>query len=118
MLCLADGSVSWPPVWAILADNNRSCMVRMPHNRPAIENRSVDAAATNTDLALALLLAAGLEGIEKSPTPAVRDAATCGRTAQAAAGCPPRSSRSSAPSSRTNSCAGLPGRGSFATIIR
>src|SRR5947209_10388007 len=41
---LADGSVSWAPVWAAYGDNNRSCMLRLPHNRPAIENRAVDSA--------------------------------------------------------------------------
>jgi glutamine synthetase len=54
--------VSWAPVWAAYGDNNRSCMLRLPRNRPAIENRSVDAAA-NPYLASAFLLAAGLEGV-------------------------------------------------------
>jgi glutamine synthetase len=38
-------------------------MLRLPHNRPAIEDRAVDAAA-NTYLAAAFILAAGLEGID------------------------------------------------------
>ncbi len=59
---LADGSISWAPVWAAYGHNNRSCMVRLPANRPAIENRGVDSAA-NTYLAFALMLAAGLEGV-------------------------------------------------------
>lgn len=59
---LADGSISWAPVWAAYGHNNRSCMVRMPANRPALENRGVDSAA-NTYLAFALMLAAGLEGV-------------------------------------------------------
>jgi glutamine synthetase len=59
---LTDGSVSWAPVFAAYGDNNRSCMLRLPRNRPAIENRGVDSAA-NTYLAAALQLAAGLEGI-------------------------------------------------------
>ena len=59
---LPDGTVSWAPVWAAYGDNNRSCMLRLPRNRPAIENRSVDAAA-NPYLASAFLLAAGLEGV-------------------------------------------------------
>lgn len=58
----ADGSVTWAPIFAAYGDNNRSCMLRLPHNRPAIENRGVDSAA-NTYLASALMLAAGLEGI-------------------------------------------------------
>jgi glutamine synthetase len=59
---LADGTVSWAPVWAAYGDNNRSCMLRLPRNRPAVENRGVDSAA-NTYVAAALMLAAGLEGI-------------------------------------------------------
>lgn len=59
---LADGSVSWAPVWAAYGDNNRSCMIRLPRNRPAVENRAVDSAA-NQYLAAAFLLAAGLEGV-------------------------------------------------------
>jgi glutamine synthetase len=58
----ADGSVTWAPIYAAYGDNNRSCMLRLPRNRPAIENRGVDSAA-NTYLASAILLAAGLEGI-------------------------------------------------------
>lgn len=60
---LADGTISWSPVWVAYGDNNRSCMLRLPHNRPAIEDRAVDAAA-NTYLSAAFILAAGLEGIE------------------------------------------------------
>ncbi|HEY2428722.1 MAG TPA: hypothetical protein VGI06_07320 [Acidimicrobiales bacterium] len=59
---LADGSVSWAPVFAAYGDNNRSCMLRLPRNRPAIENRGVDSAA-NTYLTAAIMLAAGLEGV-------------------------------------------------------
>jgi glutamine synthetase len=59
---LSDGTVSWAPVHAAYGDNNRSCMLRLPRNRPAIENRGVDSAA-NTYLAAALMLAAGLEGV-------------------------------------------------------
>ena len=44
--------------------NNRSCMIRLPFNRPALENRAVDSAA-NTYLATALIVAAGMEGIEQ-----------------------------------------------------
>src|SRR6202011_2806886 len=55
-------TVSWAPVYATYGDNNRSCMLRLPRNRPAVENRGVDSAA-NTYLAAALQLAAGLEGI-------------------------------------------------------
>ena len=59
---LVDGSVSWAPTYAAYGDNNRSCMLRLPRNRPAIENRGVDSAA-NTYLTSAIMLAAGLEGI-------------------------------------------------------
>jgi glutamine synthetase len=65
---LADGTVSWAPVYAAYGDNNRSCMLRLPRNRPAIENRGVDAAA-NMYLAAALSLAAGLEGIATGADP-------------------------------------------------
>ncbi|MBX5486847.1 MAG: glutamate--ammonia ligase [Mycolicibacterium hassiacum] len=60
---LKDGSVSWAPVWARYGTNNRSCMLRLPGNRPCIENRAVDMTA-NMYLAAAFTLAAGLEGIE------------------------------------------------------
>jgi len=59
---LSDGTVSWAPVHASYGDNNRSCMLRLPRNRPAIENRGVDSAA-NTYLTAAIMLAAGMEGM-------------------------------------------------------
>jgi glutamine synthetase len=65
---LGDGSISWAPTWAAYGNNNRSCMIRLPKNRPAIENRSVDSAA-NTYLTAALMLAAGLEGIAANLDP-------------------------------------------------
>lgn len=65
---LADGSVSWAPTWAAYGDNNRSCMLRLPRNRPCVENRAVDSAA-NTYLAAAFLLAAGLEGVREGLDP-------------------------------------------------
>lgn len=65
---LPDGSVTWAPIWAAYGDNNRSCMLRLPHNRPALENRGVDSAA-NTYLTAALMLAAGLKGIEEGWDP-------------------------------------------------
>jgi len=65
---LTDGSVSWAPVFAAYGDNNRSCMLRLPRNRPAIENRGVDSAA-NTYIAAALMLAAGLEGMNEGLDP-------------------------------------------------
>ncbi|HVQ92245.1 MAG TPA: glutamate--ammonia ligase [Mycobacteriales bacterium] len=65
---LVDGGPSWAPVWAAYGVNNRSCMLRLPENRPAIENRSVDMTA-NMYLASAFALAAGLEGIEQELDP-------------------------------------------------
>jgi glutamine synthetase len=65
---LADGTVSWAPVFAAYGDNNRSCMLRLPRNRPAVENRGVDSAA-NTYLAAAFMLAAGMEGIREGLDP-------------------------------------------------
>lgn len=65
---LADGSASWAPVWSAYGEQNRSCMLRLPKNRPAVENRVVDASA-NTYLAAAFLLAAGLEGVAKGMDP-------------------------------------------------
>ena len=59
---LSDGCVSWAPIYAAYGDNNRSCLLRLPRNRPAVENRGVDSAA-NTYLAASLMLAAGLEGV-------------------------------------------------------
>jgi glutamine synthetase len=61
---LADGEISWAPTAISYGYNNRSCMLRLPHNRPAIENRAVDSAA-NTYHAAAFMLAAGLEGIRE-----------------------------------------------------
>jgi glutamine synthetase len=43
-------------------------MMRLPDNRPAVENRSIDTAA-NTYLAGAFMLAAGLEGIREDLDP-------------------------------------------------
>jgi glutamine synthetase len=65
---LADGTVSWAPVFAAYGDNNRSCMLRLPRNRPCVENRGVDSAA-NTYLAAAFMLGAGLEGIREGLDP-------------------------------------------------
>jgi glutamine synthetase len=62
---LSSGGVSWAPTWVSVGDNNRSCMLRLPKNRPAVENRLVDSAA-NTYLSAAFLLAAGLDGIEQA----------------------------------------------------
>jgi glutamine synthetase len=65
---LVDGSVSWAPIKIAYGPNNRSCMIRLPENRPAVEVRSADA-ASNVYLASAFFLAAGLDGIEKKLDP-------------------------------------------------
>ncbi|WP_028936393.1 glutamine synthetase family protein [Pseudonocardia spinosispora] len=65
---LADGQVSWAPTKISYGYNNRSCMLRLPANRPAVENRAVDSAA-NTYLAAAFMLAAGLDGIRRGLDP-------------------------------------------------
>jgi glutamine synthetase len=65
---LADGQVSWAPTKISYGYNNRSCMLRLPANRPAIENRAVDSAA-NSYLAAAYMLAAGLDGIRRGLDP-------------------------------------------------
>ncbi|MFN8076490.1 MAG: hypothetical protein U0Q15_13885 [Kineosporiaceae bacterium] len=65
---LADGSASWAPVYSAYGYQNRSCMLRLPENRPAVEDRAVDSTA-NTYLAAAFLLAAGLEGVREGADP-------------------------------------------------
>jgi glutamine synthetase len=65
---LADGQVSWAPTKISYGYNNRSCMLRLPANRPAVENRAVDSAA-NTHLVAAFMLAAGLDGIRRGLDP-------------------------------------------------
>lgn len=65
---LVDGSVSWAPIKIAYGPNNRSCMIRLPENRPAVEVRSADASA-NVYLAAAFFLAAGLDGIERRLDP-------------------------------------------------
>lgn len=65
---LADGEVSWAPTKISYGFNNRSCMLRLPANRPAVENRAVDSAA-NTYLVAAYMLAAGLDGIRRGLDP-------------------------------------------------
>lgn len=74
---LVDGSVSWAPIKIAYGPNNRSCMVRMPENRPAVEVRNPDASA-NVYLAGAFLLAAGLDGIDNAidPGPQMEDLAS------------------------------------------
>src|SRR5699024_987994 len=60
--------ISWAPVYATYGRNNRTAMLRVPKNRPAIENRVPDI-STNFYLSSALHLAAGLEGIKDQLDP-------------------------------------------------
>lgn len=68
---LAQGALadfSWAPVLVAYGDNNRSAMIRAPLNRPCIENRAVDM-SVNPHLAAAIMLHAGLDGIERKLDP-------------------------------------------------
>lgn len=60
--------MSWAPVLKTYGANNRSAMIRLPMNRPCVENRSPDISC-NFYLGAAISLAAGLEGIEKKLDP-------------------------------------------------
>ena len=60
--------MSWAPVLRCYGRNNRSAMIRLPMNRPCVENRSPDISA-NFYLAAALSVAAGLDGMEHKTDP-------------------------------------------------
>lgn len=60
--------VSWAPVLRTYGKNNRSAMLRLPMNRPCVENRAPDISA-NFYLGAAMSLAAGLDGIERAVDP-------------------------------------------------
>ena len=62
---------SWAPVYVTYGGSNRTQMIRIP-GPGRIENRSVDGAA-NPYLAMAALLAAGLDGIENETDPGQRN---------------------------------------------
>jgi len=62
--------MSWAPVLRCYGRNNRSAMIRLPMNRPCVENRSPDISA-NFYLATALSVAAGLDGMEHKTDPGV-----------------------------------------------
>ncbi|MBJ3775967.1 glutamine synthetase [Acuticoccus mangrovi] len=60
--------MSWAPVLTAYGKNNRSAMLRLPMNRPCVENRAPDIAC-NFYLGAALSLAAGLEGVAAAADP-------------------------------------------------
>lgn len=62
---------SWAPVYVTYGGSNRTQMVRIP-GAGRIENRCIDGAA-NPYLACAVMLAAGLDGIEKETEPGLRN---------------------------------------------
>lgn len=61
---LEGGTLTWAPTHIAYGHNNRSAMLRLPQRRKAIENRACDM-STNPYLALAMTIAASLEGIEQ-----------------------------------------------------
>ncbi len=64
----AMADVSWAPILVAYGNNNRSAMLRVPPNRYCVENRAPDM-SVNPYLALAITLAAGLDGIEQELDP-------------------------------------------------
>lgn len=60
--------MSWAPVLQAYGRNNRSAMLRLPMNRPCIENRAPDMSA-NFYLSSALSLHAGLDGLDNKIDP-------------------------------------------------
>lgn len=59
---------TWAPVFISYGRNNRTHMMRVPTKAPRVESRAVDA-SINPYLSAALMLAAGLEGIEQELDP-------------------------------------------------
>jgi glutamine synthetase len=66
--------ITWAPVFIAYGSNNRSAMLRLPGNRPCLENRAPDVSC-NIYLAAAFSLAAGMEGIDEEldPGPPIND---------------------------------------------
>jgi glutamine synthetase len=60
--------MSWAPVLKAYGANNRSAMLRLPMNRPCVENRAPDVAG-NFHLGAAMSLEAGLEGVRNRADP-------------------------------------------------
>jgi glutamine synthetase len=68
---VATGSMTgftWAPVHISYGGNNRTHMLRVPMTSPRIESRAVDI-AVNPYLGAAMMLAAGLEGVERELDP-------------------------------------------------
>ncbi|HEY1275433.1 MAG TPA: type III glutamate--ammonia ligase [Thermoleophilaceae bacterium] len=59
---------TWAPVFISYGRNNRTHMLRVPTKSPRVESRAVDA-SVNAYLGAALVLAAGLEGVERELDP-------------------------------------------------
>lgn len=59
---------TWAPVYISYGDNNRTHMLRVPTGSPRVESRAVDTSC-NPYLGAAMLLGAGLEGIENGLDP-------------------------------------------------
>ena len=59
---------TWAPVFISYGGNNRTHMLRVPTKSPRVESRAVDA-SVNAYLGAALMLAAGLDGIERELDP-------------------------------------------------
>jgi len=59
---------TWAPVFISYGRNNRTHMLRVPTKSPRVESRAVDA-AVNPYLGAALMLAAGLDGVERELDP-------------------------------------------------
>ncbi|MBA2311799.1 MAG: type III glutamate--ammonia ligase [Actinobacteria bacterium] len=59
---------TWAPVYISYGDNNRTHMLRIPTGSPRVESRAVDTSC-NPYLGAAMMLAAGLEGIEQKLDP-------------------------------------------------
>ena len=62
------GTVTWAPTHVSYGSNNRLAMLRLPLTRHAIENRAADM-CLNPYLALAMTMAASLEGMQKRIDP-------------------------------------------------
>jgi glutamine synthetase len=62
------GTLTWAPTHVCYGENNRSAMLRLPQSRPAIENRAADM-CLNSYLALAITLAASVEGVVNKAAP-------------------------------------------------